>query len=100
LEQMDMHDIANVRGGTYSAVTLSPMHLACLREQIQHANGICFRCDQPGHIAKTCPQQQQQQQQQAIVCHGCKQPGHVVRECKQTVCFKCGQNGHWARDCR
>ncbi len=33
---------------------------------------ICYHCQKPGHIARSCP---------SIQCHRCKQNGHVVADC-------------------
>ena len=49
---MNRFGIQNVRGGTYSEIQLSPNKIKCLQDEINHSNGICYRCKQRGHYAK------------------------------------------------
>ena len=36
----------------------------------------CFKCGEPGHMAKECPHKEQ-------LCSNCKKPGHLATECPQ-----------------
>eukprot|EP00187_Rhodella_violacea_P019687 CAMPEP_0184734898 /NCGR_PEP_ID=MMETSP0314-20130426/61609_1 /TAXON_ID=38298 /ORGANISM="Rhodella maculata, Strain CCMP 736" /LENGTH=419 /DNA_ID=CAMNT_0027201915 /DNA_START=18 /DNA_END=1279 /DNA_ORIENTATION=- len=54
----------------------------------------CFRCGQPGHWTRECPDRPAGDPDG---CFKCGQAGHMARECD--VCFKCMERGHKAADC-
>ena len=71
---MMIHNIDNVRGGSYCKVKLTQEELLALKREITHATNKCFKCDLPGHYAKQCDQKSQ----------------HVI---------KCNLLGHYGKDC-
>lgn len=83
----------------------------------QNPTLFCFRCKQPGHFQKTCPEEDLSKPKclfcldeghhmsrcEAFICYKCLRTGHMARECKASVgnnCYRCGKRGHKARDCR
>lgn len=55
LELMRLHGIENVRGGRYVALNLSQFDLKCLTKEMAHNDSLCYKCLQPGHSSRNCP---------------------------------------------
>jgi hypothetical protein len=71
---MSKYGIDNVRGGSYCEINLSNNQVYCLKKEIATAKGLCFRCNQVGHLAKTCG---------VIVCYKCGKIGHYSPQCDE-----------------
>ncbi|KAF3490095.1 hypothetical protein F2Q69_00052465 [Brassica cretica] len=50
--------------------------------------GVCYTCDQPGHISRFCPKNQRSNQQ-----------GYSSIRMEDVTCFSCGMKGHYASSC-
>ena len=53
---MARHGVDKVRGGTYTACSLSYAQVAAIREELLSAAGACYRCGKAGHFASSCKQ--------------------------------------------
>jgi hypothetical protein len=53
---MEMYGVNNVRGGSYSKITLTSSERKSIEQQIRHNNGLCLRCGRKGHYANHCSQ--------------------------------------------
>jgi hypothetical protein len=51
---MKKYGIDNVRGGSYTQLTLSDDTKQHLMKELCSAEDLCFRCNRPGHFANTC----------------------------------------------
>jgi predicted GIY-YIG superfamily endonuclease len=54
LSYMSRYGIENVRGGSFSQITLPEELVRCIDKQLVHARGGCFLCGETGHYAKQC----------------------------------------------
>ena len=54
LMAMNKYGINNVRGGSYTSITLSDIDLCNIEKQLNSANDKCFKCGQTSHLAKYC----------------------------------------------
>ena len=55
--------------------------------------GVCFKCQEVGHMAKHCP---------TVVCRRCNEKGHYASTCQGPelrTCWHCGVQGHLFVDC-
>ena len=52
---MDKHGINNVRGGSYSQVSLPSNAVNLLEREVNHANQKCLFCGKKGHFINQCP---------------------------------------------
>jgi curved DNA-binding protein CbpA len=53
-EQMAIHGINNVRGGSHCSIHLDHRVVYVLERELRHASGACFRCGGPGHFHDAC----------------------------------------------
>lgn len=56
---MDKYGINNVRGGSYSQVTLPNEIINLLKREVNHANQKCLFCGVKGHFINQCPSKRQ-----------------------------------------
>ncbi|KAF2578822.1 hypothetical protein F2Q68_00004828 [Brassica cretica] len=54
--------------------------------------GVCYTCDQPGHISRFCPKNQGSNQQS-------NQLGYSSIRMEDVTCFSCSMKGHYASSC-
>ena len=54
-EYMAKHGIDNVRGGTYTQMTLDAVQMEALNREMRGGTDACHECGQKGHFAKYCP---------------------------------------------
>ena len=52
---MDKYGINNVRGGSYSQISLPSNEVNLLEREVNHANQKCLFCGKHGHFIKQCP---------------------------------------------
>ena len=99
LRYMEEHGVHNVRGGSWSNVTLSmEQHVAALR-QLRNASDACLACGKYGHFVQHCD---------TVMCFRCGRAGHDVASCYAKThacsgaldgCYRCGRPEHWAWRC-
>ena len=53
-QYMARYGINNVRGGSFSTLTLSAADFAVLEREILHNAGLCIRCGDAGHMVRDC----------------------------------------------
>ena len=54
-EYMSKYGIENVRGGTYTQVTLDAVQMEALNREMRGGTDACHECGKKGHFAKYCP---------------------------------------------
>ena len=72
-------------GGPLTNAGLAAAVMQASHKQSGGKQGSCFKCGQPGHLKRQCPQMQNQERPQP------RTPG---------LCPRCHKGNHWANDCR
>ncbi len=126
---MDMYGINNVRGGSFTQLTLDKTDYDTITKMLNGANDRCFLCGQKGHFIATCPDKNQQDigmmsfineilttmfgywlSQPSMHCERCGRNNHSSDKCyaKTTFngkplggsyCKRCERQGHYETNC-
>ena len=114
---MKTYGIGNVRGGSYSGITLSDNQVSVLQQELRGAADTCFGCGQPGHYVKDCTATVQPTpiNHHRSGCSRCGRDNHTVDSCYATYtvtdkyirqepnhrqkCSRCGRTSHTVSNC-
>jgi hypothetical protein len=79
---MSKYGIENVRGGTYTQITLLNYLLKTLEKELLSSTDKCYRCGRGGHFSKDCYANT-----------------HVNGKILNITCYKCDKLGHYSNEC-
>ena len=109
-DYMKKYGIENVRGGSYSQVTLSDTSYEFLKREFRSNENSCFKCGSSEHWAKDCNQSEEEEDIWVTNCcnkefkreflavqheRRCR----AMQETAKNCCYRCGRNGHYVADC-
>lgn len=99
-QYMCKYGIDNVRGGTYTQVTLPEYQYRTLLDEICTSSNLCFKCKKTGHFAKDCDYEY------IYECEYCNKEFNSEKDaikhekfCMKNVCYRCGRYGHLVDEC-
>lgn len=101
-EYVEKYGVDNVRGGTYTKITLSSSELSEIERKLDSVNNRCYKCHKAGHFAGKCGPSG------GIICTRCGRNNHTIDKCiarhsigggKVVMCTRCGAGGHLRQTC-
>lgn len=95
LEYMLIYGIDNVRGGTYSQVTLSSQQVEYINDLFKSALNKCYICGKTDHFIRECPVKRIREES----VRTSKSDIIQSRVDIEKFCSTCGRNNHTAAQC-
>jgi hypothetical protein len=111
---MQKYGIENVRGGSYSQVSLGASTFEFLERETRGNTDACFKCGEQGHFAKDCnyeTEEESSEDEQVWITECCgKEFTNLTRavaherrctekHSTEVVCYRCGRSGHYSPNC-
>lgn len=91
---MQRHGIENVRGGSYTTMTISDETKKILMKEFATANNKCFKCNN-NHLSKNCSMSSDEEWTD---CDS-DEESSSDEEFPIGSCFRCGRTSHYAYSC-
>ena len=92
LHMMASYGIDRVRGGSFTAISLSESTLCLLQRMIAHATKSCFRCKNSSHLYHDCAAISPILVMQYHILHPPRKPPAIR-------CSRCGRLCHYSESC-
>jgi predicted GIY-YIG superfamily endonuclease/ribosomal protein S14 len=96
-EAMSQYGIENVRGGSYTCMTLDEEQLCLLTTEIRGAKNQCVRCGRTGHFSKECWATTDEKGEE--ISSDSDSESESDSDSESNRCFRCGREGHYASSC-
>lgn len=101
---MKKYGVDNVRGGSYSQVSLPSAYSKTIQSEIRGNTNACFKCGGKGHYAKDCDEEEEEEESES------EEEGEDTWDYSQSseekevkvvsnTCYRCGREGHYANKC-